>query len=134
MATTHILDPVAREVLAGDLVVGKFKFCLELKKGYNFVNIIDLFFSEDERGGKGSKKQIRDFIVEAESSAVGTGKRPMIIWEMDKKPCLCGLPEDYVKEVDRYFDKGYSFFRFEGYVFFRFEQFLKIPKEDVFLD
>jgi Holliday junction resolvase len=78
---TAFLPKHAQKVFSSDLVVPKnFKFALEVKGGYNGIDLNSIFV----RGNSDLDK----FLVQAFKDAKRAGKRPLLAWKKDRKPWL----------------------------------------------
>lgn len=78
---TAFLPKHAQKVFSSDLVVPKnFKFAIEVKGGYNGIDLNAIFV----RGNSDLDK----FLVQAYKDAKRAGKRPLLAWKKDRKPWL----------------------------------------------
>lgn len=78
------LSKYAEQVFGGDITCpDNFKFIFESKGGYNDIDLNSAFFN--------GHKQIDEFIKQVTFDADRTGRKPMLVWKKDRKPCLCFL-------------------------------------------
>lgn len=78
---TAFLPKHAQKVFSSDLVVPKsFKFALEVKGGYNGIDLNSIFL----RGNSDLDK----FLIQAFKDAKRAGKKPLLAWKKDRKPWL----------------------------------------------
>lgn len=83
-ATTHNLPEHLQ--IHGDIISPQeFKYTLELKKGYNSINLYDLF---------NYSSTFWDFWAQAEKDAKKSRKTPMLIFKQDRKPTLAMVSVD----------------------------------------
>lgn len=78
---TAFLPKHAQKVFSSDLVVPKnFKFALEVKGGYNGIDLNSIFV----RGNSDLNK----FLIQAYKDAKRADKKPLLAWKKDRKPWL----------------------------------------------
>jgi hypothetical protein len=90
---TAFLPKHAQKVFSSDLVVPKnFKFALEVKGGYNGIDLNSIFV----RGNSDLDK----FLVQAFKDAKRAGKRPLLAWKKDRKPWLVFILSKDAQNLD----------------------------------
>lgn len=90
---TAFLPKHAQKVFSSDLVVPKnFKFCLEVKGGYNGIDLNSIFL----RGNSDLDK----FLVQAYKDAKRAGKKPLLAWKKDRKPWLVFILNRDAQDLD----------------------------------
>lgn len=89
-ATTHNLPEHLQ--IYGDLITPKFfRFCVELKKGYNKVTLGSWF---------NKKSQIWEFITQSERDSVKANKISLLCFQQDREAILFILESKYLKDKE----------------------------------
>ena len=89
-ATSHNLPEYMK--IYGDLITPKnFKYCLELKSGYNKESVESLF---------NPKSQLRQFIVQAERDAEKSKKEFILILKQNNKEPVCLMNKTLQLEIE----------------------------------
>lgn len=118
--------------ITGDIRVSNAKFVFEAKAGYDGVDLDDCFILDEERGGKSSKSELKEWFDQAAKEADITGFMPIIVWRKTNRPHLCGFPVEYWNDFQPHFTPGCTMLCYDGFVFVRLSEFLRIPKEMLF--
>jgi len=118
--------------ITGDIRVSNAKFVFEAKAGYDDVDLDDCFILEEERGGKSSKNELKEWFDQAAKEAELTGFMPIIVWRKSNRPILCGFPAEHWNDFQQYFTPGCAMLCYDGFVFIRLSEFLRIPKSRLF--
>lgn len=89
-ATTHNLPEHLK--IYGDLITPKnFRFCVELKKGYNKITLGSWF---------NKKSQIWDFITQSEKDSLKSNKISLLIFQQDREVILFILAKEFTKNLN----------------------------------
>jgi Holliday junction resolvase len=90
---TAFLPKHAQKIFSSDLVVPKnFKFTLEVKGGYNGIDLNSIFL----RGNSDLDK----FLIQCYKDAKRAGKKPLLAWKKDRKPWLIFVLNKDVEGLD----------------------------------
>tara|TARA_Y100000034_G_C6885531_1_gene406559 strand:- start:1283 stop:1795 length:513 start_codon:yes stop_codon:yes gene_type:complete len=93
-ATTHSLPEYLK--IHGDIIAPeKFNFCIECKKGYNKENIDSILNPGSE---------FWKFIRQSEKDSENSGRKPMIIYQQDRKPILAITSKDIFTNINNYIE------------------------------
>lgn len=90
---TAFLPKHAQKIFSSDLVVPtNFRFCLEVKGGYNGIDLNSIF----ARGNSDLDK----FLVQVYKDAKRAEKKPLLAWKKDRKPWLVFVLNKEVENLD----------------------------------
>lgn len=90
---TAFLPKHAQKVFSSDLIVPlNFKFCLEVKGGYNGIDLNSIF----TRGNSDLDK----FLVQVFKDSKRAEKKPLLAWKKDRKPWLVFVLNKEVENLD----------------------------------
>lgn len=98
---TAFLPKHAQKVFSSDLVVPKsFKFALEVKGGYNGIDLNSIFL----RGNSDLDK----FLIQVFKDAKRAGKKPLLAWKKDRKPWLVFILSKDAEGLDFKYKLSYN--------------------------
>lgn len=131
--TTQEINEVFLDAFMGDIQTHpNFLYTIECKKGYDDIDLMDLFFETNERGGKKSSNTIQYFYDEIEKSCEKSGKSPLIIWSKTRKPIICAVKNENFELLFLENQKPLTSLEWRGYTWFRLSEFLALDDSKVF--
>jgi Holliday junction resolvase len=117
---TAYLPKHAQKVFSSDLVVpSEFKFALEVKGGYNGIDLNSIFL----RGNS----DLNQFLTQAYKDANRAEKKPLLAWKKNRKPWLVFILTEDLKENEFKYK-----FIYQKWTAIALDELLKLPDDFFF--